>query len=521
MKRFGQSLVIAALTAASLAGCGGTTVILVTPAPVIAPLATQAPVSTPAPTTAPNNPNGLSNIVAATVQVFMFKRADDEQPYAGGSGTIVSADGLILTNAHVGAPLAPGLAVQYSTPSWDPAEKLVIAMTQSEDKAPVPMYQASLVAADGYLDVAVLKIDKMADGSPLTGAVNLPFVEVGDSDSVRIGDRVTIVGFPGIGGDTVTVAKGDVSGFITDDRIGDRAWIKTSAIVYHGNSGGLASNDAGQLVGIPTRLPDFGAQNDVGGFSLLRSSKLALPVIEAARSGQAYGDSKYVTPGTGQERLDLVGWLDPADDGCSSADPNRTLPVGTNRIAGGFSWSGFASDEDVLMYWIMGKGNDAQLISTISGRWPAGASGDCIPLSVTSDAGFEENQYMLAFFVGPTLQEIAEATVTTGQVQQPPSGVTLSGRIVDTTTGNGIPSALFVVLKEGTDVDAWVQTGAKEDVASLGQTAANGTFTTDRPVTPGTKYPLVIWAQGYQLWAGTLTPGNQSDLGDIGLAPAQ
>jgi S1-C subfamily serine protease len=537
-----------AAAAAVFAGCSGATVVEKTPAPVpssvvapiVLPSGNPAASGNPAPSgnTVPSgnpdpsgnpapssNPGGLSNTVAATVQVYMYRSADDpiEAAFAAGSGTIISPDGLILTNAHVAAPDAPGLAVQYSDPSFDPVGKLVIRMTVAEDKPPVPVYEASLVAVDGYLDVAVIRIDRTIDGAPVApGTLSLPFVEVGDSDALRIGDPVTIIGFPSIGGDTITFAKGDVSGFVGDERIGDRSWIKTSAIVYHGNSGGLAANDKGQLVGIPTRIPDFAHGDDVGGFSLVRPAKLALPVIEAARNGQAYGPSPYLVAGTSQERMQLVGWL-PADaKDCAAADPQRVLPIGTKRLAGGLAWDGFTKGEDILFAWLMKDGSQNQLLSTTAGIWKNGTAGDCAPISITNPDGFPEGSYTLAFFAGPTLRQILAEAVTTGQQQEPPSGgVVLTGRIVDTTTGNGIPAAAVIALLPGTDVQTWAKNATEAAIAAYAETGADGSFKMDRPLVPGTEYPLVVVAQDYQALVGTLTPGSGTSIGDIGLAPVK
>ncbi|MHB8890535.1 MAG: S1C family serine protease [Candidatus Limnocylindrales bacterium] len=529
-----KRILVLAAAAAMLAGCGATTVVETTPAPlpssVAAPIVlpvSPAPSGNPAPSGDPapsSGPGGTTDLIAATVQVLMYHNADDplEAAFAAGSGTIISADGLILTNSHVAAPDAPGLAVQYGDPSFEPVGKLVIMMTVAEDQRPVPTYQASLVAADGYLDVAVIRIDRTADGAPVSpGSLNLPYVEIGDSDAVHIGDQVTIIGFPSIGGDTITVAKGDVSGFVGDERIGDRSWIKTSAIVYHGNSGGLAANDKGQLVGIPTRIPDFGHGDDVGGFSLVRPAKLALPVVDAARAGQAYGPSPYIVAGTGQEQVQLVGWLVPEATDCSAADPNRVLPIGTNRLAGGLAWAGFTKGEDVLFAWLMKNGNENVLLSSTSGLWPNGASGDCAPISLTNADGFPEGAYTLVFFAGPNLRQLAAETVTTGQQQQPPTGVVLTGRILDTTTGNGIPAAAIFALLPGTDVRTWAQNATTAEVAAYAETGADGSFTLNAPLTPGTPYPLLIVAEGYQPLIGTLTPGTDTSAGEIGLAPVQ
>ena len=60
-------------------------------------------------------------------------------------------------------------------------------------------------------------------------------------------------GYPGLGGDTPTFTRGTVSGFLVDEVLGlDRGWIKTDAEINRGNSGGMAINDRGELIGIPT-----------------------------------------------------------------------------------------------------------------------------------------------------------------------------------------------------------------------------------------------------------------------------
>lgn len=67
--------------------------------------------------------------------------------------------------------------------------------------------------------------------------------------SVNVGDHLSVLGYPGIGGDTLTITDGIVSGFEFD--YGTR-YIKTSAKIEHGNSGGIAIKDSGCVLGIPT-----------------------------------------------------------------------------------------------------------------------------------------------------------------------------------------------------------------------------------------------------------------------------
>jgi S1-C subfamily serine protease len=70
------------------------------------------------------------------------------------------------------------------------------------------------------------------------------------SSAASVNDDLFIVGFPSIGGDSVTFSRGIVSGFIQEDGV---RWIKTDAQISGGNSGGPAFNSKGELVGVPTR----------------------------------------------------------------------------------------------------------------------------------------------------------------------------------------------------------------------------------------------------------------------------
>ncbi len=68
-------------------------------------------------------------------------------------------------------------------------------------------------------------------------------------DSAKIGDHLSILGYPAIGGETLTVTEGIISGF---EFQGETRFIKSSAKLDHGNSGGVAIKDSGCMVGIPT-----------------------------------------------------------------------------------------------------------------------------------------------------------------------------------------------------------------------------------------------------------------------------
>lgn len=217
-----------------------------------------------------------------------------------GSGTLISSDGLILTNAHV-----------VLSDRFYQVQDLIVSLTVAQDSPPVQTYYASIVQADAAMDIAIIKPRTDLQGNPLVySALNLPFVPFGDSDGLQLGDQIVILGYPGIGGDTITLTRGEVSGFTAEDPYGNRAFIKTSATIAGGNSGGLAVNDRGELIGVPTQvgsgdmegsvvdcralvdtnrdgyIDDFDTCVPTGGFiNALRPVKLAQPMIAAAASG--------------------------------------------------------------------------------------------------------------------------------------------------------------------------------------------------------------------------------------------
>ncbi|HUN24526.1 MAG TPA: serine protease, partial [Anaerolineales bacterium] len=200
------------------------------------------------PTTSGERGPNIESSMHAVVQVVALQQGmfGGAQPAWTGSGTIVHPSGIILTNCHVANPRAMGM----SAPE---ANALAIAITQSADAAPKISYLADIVTYSAELDLAILRVTSTADGRRVSN-LNLPFLPVGDSDALDLGDKLFIMGYPGIGGNTITFTTGAVSGFTSEEGIrSPRAWIKTDATIAGGNSGGTALNASGQLVGVPTQ----------------------------------------------------------------------------------------------------------------------------------------------------------------------------------------------------------------------------------------------------------------------------
>lgn len=270
---------------------------------VATPRPTEPPAATPLPTRAPTQPPlPLGDIpYQAVVQILAIVEVNGQTEVGwSGSGSIISPDGYILTNAHV-----------VLSDRFYQVKDLVVAMTVAQDQAPEPRYRMQLLQVDQGLDIAVGRIVADQDGNPIDPAgLDLPTVPLGDSDALNLGDPLIILGYPGIGGETITLTRGEVSGFTSDPVYGNRAFVKTSATIAGGNSGGLAANGKGEIIGVPTQLGYGGEdqyvdcrvladtnrdgivdENDscvpTGGFiNALRPLKLAFPLIEAAQRGE-------------------------------------------------------------------------------------------------------------------------------------------------------------------------------------------------------------------------------------------
>lgn len=201
-----------------------------------------------------------------------------------GSGSIISSDGMILTNAHVAEPQADGLAQQYGPTDEANPDYLEIALIEdADDSAAAPAFRARVVVSDGFMDASVIQIYATIDGGPLEGELDLPTIPIGSSADLSTGEDVTVLGFPGISGSAgVSVTRGVISTFLDDDRLGPRSEIDTDARIAPGNSGGAAIDNEAEIVGIPSAT--FSQQGSSVVSGRIRSIDVVKPLIAEAEA---------------------------------------------------------------------------------------------------------------------------------------------------------------------------------------------------------------------------------------------
>lgn len=171
---------------------------------------------------------GIRVTTKGTNSIFNF---GDTGGTAEGSGIIIRTDGYIMTNYHV-------IQSAIDTTNKNNATVEVI-LPQQKDKP----YTAQIVGSDWRTDLAVLKIN----------VNNLPAVEFGDSDKVKVGELAVAIGNPAGMELMGSVTTGIISGLdrtIPLEDIKDLKLIQTDASINPGNSGGALVNAEGKVIGV-------------------------------------------------------------------------------------------------------------------------------------------------------------------------------------------------------------------------------------------------------------------------------
>jgi S1-C subfamily serine protease len=217
----------------------------------------------------------VDRISEAVVRIVTLERGTS---VSTGSGTVVEPRGVIYTNRHV----------------IEDGDDYLIEILEDVNEPPVGRYRARLTGYSLDVDFAILEIDRDASGQPVdTADIHLPFLSPANPD-VHRGDRIFVFGYPGIGEGFLAFTEGAVTS-IRNGTLGDArlpVWYQTDAQISPGNSGGIAVNAAGEIVGIPTAVrTETHTGGRLGGI-------LAIGAAQAALAAGLSEDRAAITGGT-------------------------------------------------------------------------------------------------------------------------------------------------------------------------------------------------------------------------------
>ena len=290
----------------------------------------------------------LPRIRRATVFIYQVQDTGDNFfTTCVGSGTLVSRNGLILTNAHT-------TEVSESCPGTT----LIVALTTAEDNPPVPLYRAEILQTAPGLDLALIRINQDIDGRRINPeALSLPFVELADSSQLQLDETITVVGYTSLGNTPVQTLRGTITNF-TEEPTGAKSWLKTSVSIPGLMTGSGAYNGQGQLIGVPTTSPpdvDIGTATcqpiqDTNDDRQINDNDICIPIgglINALRA------SNFARPLIRSASLELQVEL-------QSQPTETSLPVG--------------SEPEISRLFFASSVNNAGLPTNIVGSLPTGAT---------------------------------------------------------------------------------------------------------------------------------------------------
>ncbi|HET7833992.1 MAG TPA: DegQ family serine endoprotease [Gallionella sp.] len=180
---------------------------------------------------------------------FMPQMPSEQETHSLGSGFIISADGYIMTNAHV----------------VDSAEKVTVRLTDKRE------FRARVIGADRRTDVALLKIE----------ATGLPKVNMGDPNKLKVGEWVLAIGSPFGFDNSVTAGIVSAKGrSLPNDNF--VPFIQTDVAINPGNSGGPLFNMNGEVVGINSQI--YTRSGGSMGLSFAIPIDVASQVVEQLRT---------------------------------------------------------------------------------------------------------------------------------------------------------------------------------------------------------------------------------------------
>lgn len=232
--------------------------------------------------------------ITAAPAVIMVMAGDwrDGQlvPRSMGSGTIVDADGTVLTSHHL---------------LYDEDRRRLhdrFAIVRAPAQVPVCTGRPARSARDPALDLAVIRCDQDIAGQPFT-ADAWPAIAIGRADTLAPDDPIWILGYPLSGGGALQTSTGPITGWTGEHGGPGREFFTADAAVAPGTSGGAVVDRTGTLVGVATgyrvrtRISGIGVM-PVGRIGLIRPVDRARHLLDAATKSGASSRTKESSPGS-------------------------------------------------------------------------------------------------------------------------------------------------------------------------------------------------------------------------------
>jgi serine protease Do len=457
-------------------------------------------------------------------------------PMWSGTGTIISPDGLILTNCHVAMPQAIWDDPQFSY------DLLIVALAPGSTEPPQPTYVAEVAQYDARLDLAVVKVSQTLDGRQVEpGTLDLSALPLGKPERLKAGDAIQIFGYTGSAGETVVPVSGTVTAL---PRSQEQGWIETDIGVEGGYSGSPLVNKAGELVGVVGAGPVESAEavahcrysDDTNADGLIDLNDsctttggtlyTARPIDQAARLIRAagYGVAPEPTatpkprprrqpsptpqprprrqetpPVTAEPAFSPITFAEGVDREGNPVRPGTTFESGIRELYAFFDYQGMQDGWQFTTRWSL----DGKVFMDRDHTWEGGESGENCSVNIHTKSGaLPEGEYELELLVEGELVQRGTCKIGEGRppaptpTPKPAEGVIFYGRITDADTGRGIRRAVFMVLQPGILVR---NVASEDDIYTMAETNSNGEYRLPKPLQRGETYSVIIGALGHRI----------------------
>lgn len=452
----------------------------------------------------------------ATVQLLLLDPAEDV--IGSCTGTMIDTAGYILTNFHcVGhtdlyGEDDSGLGLKNGD-TFHPDGLLIVAPTKDARQAPVPTYVAQFLVGDPSLDIAVVKIISMLDeNAKLPTKIPVVPIVLGDSDKVDDLDYVAVIGYPAVGGRKLTTTDGKISGVDDQNDDGEDDSFKTDAEISPGNSGGLAINEAGEQIGIPTAIQVANG----GKIARIKMINLTKPLIEQARSlgGAAAGPPNAVnpSPSTPPPANTAGGSLGTPVFGTAIkndtlVNQGTTFPASSTEIHAVFQYQNIKKGTDWGYVWTY-KGKEIAGKAT-GNTWSEGSKGAAsVWVEASTGKTLPTGAYGLDLYLNGKLASQGAFAIGGGGTPKPTpppaaEGVIISGSVADANTKRPISGASVLFLKPGVTLEQWQRRNSpSSDIVASATTDRDGLYLTAPALPRHATYTIVVSAKNYRPVSG-------------------